>query len=252
MKKFLKSISFVGFVLIVGFLMPACTFDISRGQMGDIDQASLFSSPIKTIVVLPIQNASHTSMILYSGKGNMVERLALSLFSDNKKYQHRKSFANPLFVQETIQRAVTKKIILDGYDSFDPDYVERAYFKISNTGKDVTPFELSLAIPADAFLLITIKQWNSEYYLSEGQIAAAFELILVRANDGQVLWSKQFPRRMFELDEDSNSSDIHNSRRQDEILEHITNRIMKGFPKPKAFNRSTSSQKILNEIGMGR
>jgi hypothetical protein len=182
------------------------------------------------VAVFPVQNATGRHLILYSGRGSIVDRAVESFAYGRKGGARPGPRANPLFVQEGLSKGIAMQVVRKGYDLVRPSLVEREYWRISNQSKSVTPFELSLSIPADAFLIVTVTQWNSDDFLTRGQVWAAFEAALVRASDGETLWLKTVPRLRYDLN-DATSSPILIIKRQDELLDDIALRLMKSFPR---------------------
>lgn len=138
--------------------------------------------------------------------------------------------ANPQYVPQLLSEQAGFKLSKKGYEVPSARLVEREYFRISNQMKEVTPFELSLSIPADAFLMITVTSWNSDRFISDGKLDAAFDLVLVRANDGATLWKKSVPKRAYAMEAPRNGS-FTNHDRQEEMVELISGNLLRDFPK---------------------
>jgi len=222
----------------LGFLLAGCQSHSAQGHLNPTDPASLFAKPIKTIAVLPVQNASHDFLILYSGRASVVERTVGSLL-DHKKgkasYQGGANVANPQYVPGLLTQKAASTVVRKNFKVSDPRFVEREYFRVANRSKDVTPFELSLSIPADAFLFITVTSWDSQYFSTDGKIEASFALALIRAGDGETLWNKKVPRQTFGLDAPMNG-DLTYPKRQEELVEKITAQVMRDFPPESLLN----------------
>jgi len=222
----------VTYVIILALLLiTGCQSNSVKGQTNLADPNSLFSTPVRKIAVFPVQNATGQPLILYSGKGSLVERAATSLIDDKKGLAlGGKNVANPQYVPQLLSGEAGALINERGYEVIDPRLVEREYFRISNHTKEVTPFELSLSIPTDAFFVITVTQWNAEDFIPSGAVSAAFDLVLVRANDGETLWKKSVPKRVYVLEEPRNSS-FTNHRRQEEMMAMVSGALLRDFPK---------------------
>lgn len=220
-------------------IVSSCATDPSKGVMHPSDPASIFTKPVEKIAVFPTQNATHGFVILYSGKGGVIEKIP-TMFNKRTKAPATPTFANPLFIQDFFDRETGRLLLKKGYEVVGSQVVRRAIAEVEVQQKAATPFELSLTVPADAFFLLTITQWNSERFSAEGRVEAGFEIALIRSNNGEVLWTKKIPRRLYRLDQYSSSSMVPNHRRQEELLQDIAFRLIKDFPKPTAFNAGHS------------
>jgi hypothetical protein len=229
--------SFCFSIYFAVLILSGCQSNAVKGHLNPVDPASLFSKPVEKVAVFPVQNASQNFMILYSGKGSMVERAVETVFDGKKGFAPGggRSFADPQYAGTVLTRDLGDVLRRKGYGVANQSVVDREYFRVSSESKAVTPFELSLAVPVDAFLMLTVTYWNSNYFVTDGKVDAAFEMVMVRANDGTTLWTKKIPKQNFALEAPQNSSFTYR-KRQEEMIESIARDLMKDFPKAEYLN----------------
>lgn len=224
-------------VILAMTFFTGCQSNNVKGQMSAVDAQSIFSKPVHTVAIFPVQNATGRPVILYSGRASLVERATTSLLDGQKGLAlGGANVANPQYVPQLLGGYAGNFFLKKGYEVPNPRLVEREYFRISNQTKEVTPFELSLSIPADAFFVITVTSWDSEDFIPRGAVSAAFDMVLVRANDGATLWKKNVPKRAYVLEAPRNSS-FTNHRRQEEMVEMISGHLLRDFPKTVQLNQ---------------
>jgi hypothetical protein len=222
----------VYFLLSIVFLLSSCHANSSHSVKTKIGVSDLSKVPIKKVAIFPVQNATGRNLVLYSGRGNLVDRTVTALLDKEHMPASQDSFANPLYVQRELAKGAYRALYKKGYEIVSPALVEREYARISTEKTAVSPFELSLSIPADAFLMITVTDWDSEDFTVRGRALVGFKLAIIRAKNGDMLWQKEIPRRYFELS-NGGSSTIVPYKRQEELLDDISFRITKDLPKPE-------------------
>lgn len=221
------------------FLFSACQSTSFKGELMPADTDSHFSQPIYSVAVLPVQNATGRKLELYSGKGSLVERGIYKVVDSLAKSSPSSSSdtQDVRFVQNQIVSSAGEALKRKGFVLADSHLAAQKFYELTHQHQDVTPFELSLSIPADSFLMIIINRWDPEEFFEEGRIRASFDINLFRTADSALLWKKSVRGEMFQLPNvESATLPVH--KRQDEFLDRMTSRLLSDFPKVNRLNEN--------------
>lgn len=179
----------------------------------------------KSIAVLPLQKAFPAPLYLSTNPGawGILKRW----FKEKELKLGKQVDYDPQYVPQTLEKILVQKMFDHGFNVFMPHQVAPTlkYLKVFEAELPVE--RLKETIPADAFLVVTLMEWDSEKYDRDGVLRTSFDAILVDGTTKKVVWSNQAK----ELKITPPSEDMLYSKYQDEVLKLLVNRILKGFPK---------------------
>ncbi len=181
--------------------------------------------PKKVIAVMPIQKVFQAPLYMSTRPGLLTHVMQMVKEKDFKLSKGLNY--DPQFVSKTLSELICQKVLEKGYLIYTPDQMQPELTRLQVFENEFPIEKLKESFDANAFLMITITDWDAEKYDTTGIVRAGFEALLVDAKTKQVVWTN----RAVKMKLKPPSDDFLYSKYQRDILQDLANRILKGFPK---------------------
>lgn len=179
----------------------------------------------RAVAILPIQK-SITAPLVLSREPGLVGHINQML--DEKKFSMQaKPEYDPTFIKKTLGELITQKVLDKGFVVFAPEQMA-PLFERAEVFRDEISFErLKDSFNADAFLVITITEWEAESFDRDGKVRVGFRAELIDSAREKAVWTNKASRMKLEAPE----GDFLFAKYQRDVLQDLAGRILKGFPK---------------------
>ncbi len=134
---------------------------------------------------------------------------------------------DPDYVPKTLSAFITQDVFKHDYLVFLPEDTAPEFEHLTLFGKEFPIESLTQTIHADAFLLITLTEWDAENFDRSGTVKVGFDAALIDAKSKRPVWTN----RASGLTLRTPSKDFLYSKYQKEVLHDLASRILKSFPK---------------------
>ncbi|MBI4387413.1 MAG: hypothetical protein HY582_00015 [Candidatus Omnitrophica bacterium] len=181
--------------------------------------------PKKSIVILPIQKTNPSPLYLSTHPGLLSN---LKRMFQEKELRLKESIDyDPTFVTNTLGELLGERILKQDFLIFVPQQAAPHLERIALFEEAFPIEQLNKSFDADAFLLVTITDWDAEHYDRDGTVRVGFEASLIDAKLKRPVWTN----RAVGLRLKPPSDDFLYSKYQKDILKELAFKILKGFPK---------------------
>ncbi len=182
-----------------------------------------------TIAILPIQNEGDPYYQLSDNPASDLTRLM-----DMAKERMRKPVINrDAHHADNIRNGLTfhlgRRLALNGYKVFMGKDYDEFYKELERRGREITYEKLQTYVPADAFLLVQIQQWDSAEFETAGKLTIAYTVTLIdpkRTEDKGIAWTNS-AKKTIELE----PNDFLYRNRYEDLIREAAVLMLKGFPK---------------------
>ncbi len=189
------------------------------------DEAKPDQPKQKSIAVIPVQKAFPHPLYLSTHPG-LITRL--------KRFFQEKDFKlgemidyDPEYVQQTLNELIAQAMFNHDYLVFLPSQVGPVFERLTLFEKEFPLESLTQTFPADAFLLITLTEWDAENFDRSGSVKTGFDAVLIDAHSKRAVWSNHAAGMNFKTP----GKDFLYSKYQRDVLHELSGKILKGFPK---------------------
>ena len=179
----------------------------------------------KIIAVMPLQKAFPSPIYLSSQPGFFT--VAKRMFEEKRLKLGRAVDYDPAFVEKYLGQYLVDGLFKNGFLVFTPQQVEPYVKEWSLYAKELPLEELSEHLKANAFLLVTITEWDAENYDRDGAARVGFRAALIDAATKRQVWTNEAKQLTLKTP----SKDFLYAQYQKEVLQDLARRILKGFPK---------------------
>jgi len=232
----MKKCSF--FAVLLGFILwgEGC---LHRSALRTIAPLNQWEG-IRSVAVLPVQNATGGLVRLSYSPGFLASRwsqVRRKHFVRDVEYEGAGDLTN------RIEDDLVNSLEAKNYQVLQRSEVEKVGRWIEVFKDQFALSRLRKSIPADAYLLVIITDWEGDAFAYERTMKAGFNAMLIRGDDGYLLWQAERERAEYrpytkesELKETFVNKDIRLSERRlyvqyrKEILGELSHDILESFP----------------------
>ncbi len=203
-------------ILVVGFLG------------GTIAQAQSSPSGLApAVAILPIQNEGDPYFSLGESSSDLQKITDFVVEHAGKTPKDRDSLAAAA-VRDSLVFQLGKSLLTRGYRVYMGKDYDEFYRQLETRGRETSYAELQAMVPADAFLLVHLDQWDGAEFDSAGRLRIAYRLYLIdpkRTQNKGIVWSRA-SKDVLELE----PNDFLFRKRREEMIREVVRVLLSGLP----------------------
>lgn len=178
------------------------------------------------VAVLPIQNATFHPVRI-TGHKSVISRFLDEFLKRSLKFNYSED--DVAYVQKSLQLILTQRLYNSGYPVLNPGEI---YGIFAELGLDADDRELDIeditvSIPADWLLLVTITMWEADKFDRKGEGEFSYQAVVVDTRRKEAIWTKTEEGVRFKAP----SKTLPYNRQGGEMLSVLAKRILREFPK---------------------
>ncbi len=181
-----------------------------------------------SVAILPIQNEADPLYTLCEHPSD-ITRLADFVREQSGRKPKDHDAYNAAGVKDRLTFYLGKALAERGYRVYMGADYENFYRRLAARGEDVTYAALQQWVPANAFLLVNIEEWDSSNFETQGILRVAYTVYLIdpkQAEKKGIVWSRS-SKDVLELEH----SDFLVNKRYEEIIRELARVFLRGLPK---------------------
>ncbi|MBI4399042.1 MAG: hypothetical protein HY586_07930 [Candidatus Omnitrophica bacterium] len=141
-----------------------------------------------------------------------------------------KDTRDPTYVSKMTYVVLAKKLRKRGYNIADPVQVFTQFNTLALRFKEVDLQELSRRVRADAYLFVTITQWDADEFNKTGVMYAGYLVQLLDGKTRKLIWENQKDNQRFRVRQNQNDIGSY-TQFYDELIQTIAIDMIHKFPK---------------------
>ncbi len=178
----------------------------------------------KVIAILPIQKTFQKPIYLSNEPGFLT--VAKRMFQTGKFRLGKTVDYDPAYVEDELGKDLSNGVLKNGFLVFTPAQLA-PYLRQFDFDKELPFDELTQSLKTDAFLLVTLTDWEADDYDRSGTAIAGFQAVLIDAKTKHAVWTNEAKAYKLVVP----SKDFLHSKSQKDVLKDLARRILKKFPK---------------------